>query len=338
MSLLVLELSGLATFQDLGRMGFQKYGVSKGGAIDTYALAEGQAILNNDKNTAALELQHGGGKFKCLKAIWSATSGGTMEATVSNNSIPWRTSFELKPNQILTLEKRQSGVYSYLHMLGGIDCQKIMGSHSTHVPSGLGECPQSGTIINPKPTQVKINQPVYLEQPNYFNSKVIRILQSPQSAYFDPKDIESLETQLFTMTTQRDRMGARINAKNFRIQAKAGLTLLSDPIIEGDIQVPVNGIPTILLADCQPTGGYPRIATVIQADLHKVGQLQPNESFRFKFVNRNEAINELARFRKKIRDIPNQLKPYVRKLDTLPNLLEYNLISGVVGENDGELH
>ena len=334
MSLEILKLTGQATFQDKGRVGFQKFGVSKSGAVDLFALAEGQAVLSNKKNCTALELQLGGGQFKCLSAVWLAATGGEMEIFVDNNPVPWRCAFQIKPGQILTLGKRISGVYSYLHLHGGIDCKEVMGSRSTHIMSDLGECPKEGSVIKAmQEGQSKIS-PVGLDKTEYLSSKIIRVIKGPQTRYFFQKDINEFEKQTYKMSSKRNRMGARVEAANFKIKAAKGLTLISDPIIEGDIQVPADGIPTILLADCQPTGGYPRIGTVITADIPKIVQLQQNESFHFQFVSRKEAIEELSKFKKAMSMLPRQIKRAKCSTIEPQNLLEHNLISGVFGEND----
>ncbi len=329
MSVKILELHGSATFQDQGRSGFQRYGVSSGGAMDKYALAEGQALLNNDSDAAALELQLGGGKFECLNDAWLATSGGVMEVFVGSRPISWRTSFKIKQGQILTIGKRLSGIYSYLHFMGGVDIPKVLGSRSTHRASGLGESPEAGTIIAPR-YRTEIGQSSTLPEPEYFGSKTVRIMLGPQSGCFEKKDLQALVSREFAMTSNRNRMGARLETEAFRIKASHGRTLVSDPIIEGDIQVPADGIPTILLADCQPTGGYPRIATVIGADLMKVAQLQPGERFHFEFVSREKAIVEWRLLQARIADLAKHLKFLVRDPKMMSNLLQFNLVSGVI--------
>lgn len=334
-SIEILELFGSATIQDKGRVGYQRYGVPRGGAMDPYAMGEGQALLGNNQEAAALEFQFGGGTFIIHGSMTLATSGGEMEILLDKKTIPWRSSFTVFPDQVLQLRKNLSGVYSYLHLPGGIDSSKILGSRSTHFASGLGDVPKIGFQLKPVSKNLLRQEGWILPTPGYYNSKSIRIVYGPQSPLFNESDLRILTKKRFKMSSSRNRMGAQIKPVDWKIAAKTGKTLVSDPIVAGDIQVAADGTTAILLSDSQPTGGYPRIASVISSDLPKIVQLQPGEEFQFEVISRKGAQNEFKKLILEIKHIPKKLKPLARDPRKMPDLLSYNFISGVTrGEVD----
>lgn len=333
----ILALFGSATIQDKGRIGFQRYGVPRGGAMDLYALAEGQALLQNEPNSAALEMQFGGGTFKVHGTMTLATSGGQMEIYLDNKPIPWNSSFTVYKNQILQIKKNISGVYSYLHLPGGIASTKILESRSTHFPSGLGDVPKIGYHLRSTSKEQIRQEGLFLPPAGYYSSKTINIVHGPHSALFDKKDLKLLTQKKFQMSSSRNRMGAKIIPLGWNISAQTGKTLVSDPIVPGDIQVAADGTTAILLSDSQPTGGYPRIASVITSDLFKIAQLQPGEEFYFKLIDRIEAQMKFKQKTREMEHIAKALKPLIRDPGEVRDLLSYNFISGVTrGEADDD--
>ena len=335
-SLEILELLGPVTIQDKGRIGYQRFGVPRGGAMDHYALAEGQALLGDDLETAALEFQFGGGTFVSHGTMTLATSGGQMEILVDQKPVPWRSSFTIYPDQKLKIHKTQFGIYSYLHLPGGIDSSKILGSRSTHMASGLGDVPKVGYQLIPLSDNLLRQEGLSLPTPDYFNIKTLRIVYGPHSKLFSKSDLSNLTLKRFRMSPSRNRMGARIKPIDWEISALTGKTLVSDPIVAGDIQVAADGTTAILLAESQPTGGYPRIASVITSDLSKVAQMQPGTEFKFELVSNREAQIEFRKTSSRIRDLSHSLKPLVRDPFQMQDLLHYNFISGVTKGEDND--
>ncbi len=336
-SLEILELLGPVTIQDKGRVGYQRFGVPRGGAMDYYALAEGQALLGDELETAALEFQFGGGTFVSHGTMTLATSGGPMEVLVDHKPLTWRSTFTIYPSQILQMRKTQLGIYSYLHFPGGIESTKIIGSRSTHIASGLGDVPEVGYHLIPLSENLSREEGLTLPEPDYFNIKTLRIVYGPHSKLFSDSDLDNLTLKRFRMSSSRNRMGARIIPIDWTISALTGKTLVSDPIVAGDIQVAADGTTAILLAESQPTGGYPRIASVITSDLPMVAQMQPDTEFQFQLVSNREAQIEFRKISDRIRNLSHSLKPLVRDPFQMHDLLHYNFISGVTkGEdNDG---
>jgi len=138
----------------------------------------------------------------------------------------------------------------------------------------------------------------------------------------------------YRLTAQRDRMGARLDSDAGDLSAGGGLTGISDAVVAGDIQISGEGGATVLLADRQPTGGYPRIASVITADLGAVAQLPVQRDFNFRVVTSGEAIAALAQYRSTVEALAGQRKTVVRDLQRLDDLLSYNLVDGVVNATE----
>ena len=325
----IIELKTSVTIQDNGRTGFQRYGVPIGGAMDRYALAEGRALLGNDSNSAALEMPFYGGTFRATDSIIIAITGAEMDIQVNGKEYPSRKMIKLEKDQILHIGSSKTGVYGYLHLYGGISTYIVLGSRSTHIQSKIGWLPNVGdflvgtnSIANPGDKQ--------LPEPDYFQRTNIRIITGPQTSLFDKEDIEALETAQFKTTITRDRMGVKLSSTYGQIQADQGLKLISDPIIAGDIQIAADGTASVLLADSQPIGGYPRIASIIGADLHVIAQLPPDREFSMEFVNRKQAVKAYHEVQRKINSLPAQLIEHGKKPTYNSDLLNTSLISGVI--------
>ena len=330
----IIALSGPATIQDRGRTGYRRFGVPESGAIDRYALAEGQVLLGNDEDCAALEMPFRGGVFRACGDTVIATSGAEMELDINGRPAPWRSAIQVKNGQVITIGTASVGNYGYLHLCGGIDSTRILNSRSTHATSGIGWKPATGDMLTSHRAGPFEN--LALEMPGYLQSRTIRIMRGPQSGLFPARDMVMLAEGRFSTGFVRDRMGVRLLGQEATFNASLGVKLISDPIIAGDIQVTADGVATVLLADAQPTGGYPRIATVIGADLPIMAQMPPDVEFEFRLVDREEAVSAWREFHWSIEMLPSRMIRRTRNPDEIRDLLGYNLVSGIVrgDEND----
>ena len=206
----IVELAPGAVIQDLGRPGYRRYGVTGGGAMDRFALAEGQAILGNDADAAALEMFAAGGLFRSEGQLTVATSGAEMEVAVNGSRMPWRAGLELGQGDELRIGGALEGTYGYLHLAGGIDCPPVLGSRSSHVPSGLGWKPEPGQTLSPV-SEVSVQVRRALDRPEYYSRRTIRILDGPQSGLFLECDRDALVSCRFTVSGRRNRMGIRLD-------------------------------------------------------------------------------------------------------------------------------
>ncbi len=335
----VLQAGPAMTVQDAGRPGYQRYGVAEGGAMDQHALAEGNALLLQNTDTAVLEMAVAGGQFQVIDApLQLATSGCRMDLFVDDQPLPWRSNFLVNPGQVIRIGQARGGVYGYLHVQGGFDVPLILGSRSTHTRAGFGgfqgRSLASGdelVAMVAAPTEVRCRR---LPEPHYLERREIRIVRGAQAHLFSDSNRSTFLHADFRMSSRRDRMGARLETDADSFAASGGLTGISDAVVAGDVQVTGDGVATVLLADRQPTGGYPRIATVISADLAAMAQLPTNAAFSFKLVSMQEAVSAMRQQRLALAGLPASCTPLVRDPADVPDLLRYNLIDGAINAQD----
>lgn len=345
----VLSAGPSITVQDRGRPGFQRYGVAGGGALDPYALAEGAVLLGNPGEAAALELFGLGGSFRALEQpLRFALSGAVMPAAKiavdgKRESLAWRASSLLLPGEVLEIGAATTGLVGYLHLGGGVATEPVLGSRAVHLRAGIGggrldagdRVPVGEDPVGEDPgdegpggeRKARADR-LTLPLPGYLGQREIRVLWGPQAALFDAAERQRFLDTEFTVSTHRDRMAARLAGGVF--EASAQLTGLSAAVSLGDVQVPGDGAPLVLLADRQPTGGYPRIATVITADLPAFAQMPSSAPFRFVLVERAAAVKALKAWRDQVTGLAGQVRPLVRDPRNIPDLLSYNLIDGMI--------
>ena len=334
----VIKAGPSVTIQDLGRPGYQRFGVAEGGAIDTLAMAEGAVLLGNPKEAAALEMFGVGGTFMAEGgAMRIALTGTPMTAKLDGRSLDWRTSFLIEPGQVLSIGTVTEGNYGYLHIGGGIGTKPVLSSRSTHIRARLGGL--KGTVLRsgdriPVEPDHGTEIDMHLTRPRPSAPPGIRILWGAQANWFTENERQRFLQTEFKVTAKLDRMGVRLAGTGAPIHSELGLSGLSDAVILGDIQIPGDGEPAVLLADRQPTGGYPRIATIITADLAHMAQTQPGKTVKFELVSEADALQALREWRRLLIGLQGARAPLRRDPREIPNLLDYNLISGVVYPTD----
>lgn len=284
----------LTTIQDLGRGGFQQYGIVAAGAMDHYAMQMANLLVGNDRNEAVLEVSMVGPTLEALDNMIVAVCGGDLSARVNGEQIEGWKSFLLKKGQVLTFGAPLSGSRSYLSIAGGIDVPIIMGSKSTYLKAQMGgyegraiqrEDIISGIGITEKRRIGRKLKSEYI--PKYSHVIEARVVLGPHLDAFTQEGIKTFLNETYEISHQSDRMGYRLNGK--KIRHKDTADIISDAIPFGGIQVPANGEPIILMADRQTTGGYTRIATVISSDLPFLAQALPGQKVCFKAITVQEA-------------------------------------------------
>ncbi|MBI2686524.1 MAG: biotin-dependent carboxyltransferase family protein [Acidobacteria bacterium] len=276
MRILVDNPGMFTTIQDLGRPGHGLDGVSRAGAADSQALKIGNQILGNAPNTPGLEMTLLGGTFTFPEGAQIALTGGKPAAHQINKLI------ELKPGETLRVGGLETGARCYLCVRGGIDVPLVAGSASTHVLSGLGPPPlRKGDELRIGPPQ---GEPIGEVTPPEYR-KQIRVTEGPQADLFDTEIFYQSE---YTVTAGSNRMGLRLEGPPL---ASHDSQMVTEGVPLGAIQIPANGQPIILFVDQQTTGGYPKVANVITADLPSVAQLRPHDRIRFqKTVSKTNLI------------------------------------------------
>ncbi len=321
------------TVQDPGRPGHLATGLSRGGAADLLALHEGAALLAQPPDSAAIEMAGMGGTFSVDIDIRIALTGAPMQATLNGDKLTWNASHLLPAGAHLSIGGAQRGTYGYLHLGGGIATEPFLGSRSTHLPAGIGAALAEGDRLplgadKPGP----VNQT--LDVPNRFSGGTVRIVPSMQTDRFAQEDLDRFEETQFTRDQRGNRMGVKMRFDGAPFAAQDQLHILSEIIVPGDIQATGDGAPFVLLSECQTTGGYPRIATVIPPDLPIIAQARTGDPVRFAFVTRDEALAALRQHDQRLKDMPKSVRPLVRNPHDIADLLSYQLIGGVTAGDE----
>lgn len=333
----------MTSVQDLGRFGSQALGMPVAGATDPIALRIANSILGNPEGTAALEIGYLGPTLLVAADGARVVLGGKARLTLqpadggdARAVKPWR-SLLLKRGDRLAIGAVEEGGIAYLAVAGGFAIAPFMGSLSTYMRSGLGgfegRALKAGDRL-PLMTLAMDGEERELADEIDYGSGPIRVVLGPQEDRFTPKGIETFLSAAYTVTKEADRMGIRLDGET--IEHVRGADIASEGVVTGSIQVPGNGKPIILMADRQTTGGYTKIATVISADLPRVGRMKPGDTLQFAAVE--VAAAEAAR-----REQEKQVRRLIDGIRTaLPDvyldlnaLYTQNLISGAVDAPSG---
>ena len=328
-SLEVLRIGPIVTIQDMGRPGLLGQGVSQGGAADIRALAEGAALLGQSATLAALEMAGMGGEFKASGPLRIALTGAAMSATIDGEPVAWNASHALTDGQILSIGAARQGVYGYLHLGGGVDSPKMLGARAVHLAAGLGQAIQVMDDI-PAGADKGSHTGLILDVSPRFEGGELRIVESFQTSLFSSALRQRLIETTFQRGSRANRMGVELVCDGPGFAADGQLNILSEVITPGDVQMTGDGKPFVLLRECQTTGGYPRIGSVLPCDLPRVAQAQSRASFRFRWVSLAEALDAEARFAAELKELGRSCRPLVRDPADITDLLAYQLVGGVI--------
>lgn len=289
------------TVQDLGRYGYGPLGVSASGAADAVSLRIGNRLVGNPETSAALEMTLLGGTFVFERDSVIAVTGSDF-----GSGAPLWEAVQVEAGHTLAFGPTQSGARCYLCVRGGISVPLFLGSASTHVLSGLGGL--EGRALR-KGDTLAIGDSDGKFQPRRVAAgalrklaarKVLRVTAGPQEDWFSESSRRDFYTGTYRVTEDANRMGLRLEGPG--IERTDNSEMMTEPVALGAIQVPGGGQPIILFVEQQTTGGYPKIANVIAADLSSVGQLRPRDEVRFEIVT-------LAEARRLIREQEDLLRP-----------------------------
>ncbi|MXQ07578.1 urea amidolyase [Alphaproteobacteria bacterium GH1-50] len=336
-ALIVSRAAPGMTVQDLGRPGYLRFGLSRGGAADRSALVEAGALLGQDQGLAAIEMTSVGGTFEATEDVRIALTGAPMRATLDGARLAWNASHLLPAGVPLVIGPAEEGTYGYLSVGGGLSTPEILGSRSAHLTAGIGGAIESGAELPVGPDGgTTVNMALSDGGAARRVTGPIRIVSSLQTALFPEAERARFEATVFHRDARANRMGGRLLSEGEGFAAEAGLTILSEVVVPGDIQITGDGTPFILSSECQTTGGYPRIGAVLPSDLPRVVQARPETDLHFVFVTPEEATeierNETAR-RAGLRQ---SLVPLVRDPWKMRDLLSYGLVGGVVNAHDAD--
>ncbi|MBI2846419.1 MAG: biotin-dependent carboxyltransferase family protein [Chloroflexi bacterium] len=310
----VLEPGMFTTIQNLGRHGYQQYGIPVSGAMDTYALRVANILLGNEEGEACLEITLIGPQLKVLEDTVIAITGADLGPQLDKEPLPMWETVPVRRGSIISFKGLKSGSRAYLAVAGGIDVPEVLGSKSTYVKAQLGGIDgrplrkgsrlRTGPVKSAEGLAGRKAPPGSI--PRYNEEHELRVVLGPQDDYFTQEGIHTFLNSQYVVSIQADRMGYRL--EGLRIAHKAGADIISDGIPLGAVQVPGDGLPIILMADRQTTGGYTKIATVITADIHKVAQAKPGDKIRFVRVSEGEAYVLFRQYEESIQNLRTQMK------------------------------
>ena len=336
---LVFERPGLfSSLQDFGRFGYQRFGISASGAMDTVAMRAANALIGNAPETAVVEITLVGPAFTvAAERCRIALAGADFPLSVNGRPAEGWRAHALAAGDRVEIGGARAGMRACLAVAGGFAVAPTLGSLSTHSRSGIGgfqgralqsgdRLPLAGAPPGPLLALAAEHQPRH--------DGPIRVVLGPQDDFFTAAGIASFLSADYRMTDRTDRMGAQLDGPP--IEHAKGFNIVSDGIMNGSIQVPGNGRPLVLLADRQTTGGYPKIATVIAADLPRLAQRRPGEAIRFERVTVDEAEAAARAHRAAIAAMLQDLRDAAgTAMDlTAERLLALNVVGGVCSAFD----
>jgi biotin-dependent carboxylase-like uncharacterized protein len=284
-SIRILRAGPLVTLQDAGRPGLLRHGISASGPMDRGAFERAGGWLGAAGSTG-LEFTAAGLSFAVDGSLLMACDGGAFELSIDGVAQPWPSRAVLKDGAVVDIKPGAAGNYGYLRFDREIDVPVVMGSRSTSSIAGIGgfegralvagDVLSFGASVSRRPSQHPSPTPV--------KDGSIRVVWGIHADRFDNRTRQRFVTDAFVVSPQLDRMGVRLTDRG-RVFADAKiLSLVSDAVVPGDIQILGDGTPIALMRDHQPTGGYPRIATVVSADFDRFAQMRPGTGVRFEPV------------------------------------------------------
>jgi antagonist of KipI len=301
MSITIIKPGVSCSIQDLGRWGYQQFGVPIGGAMDTISATTANRICGNDDNAAVLECTLHGLEIKFNSTIAFALSGGGARATINGETVAYNRLIKVVAGSILKLHSDPHGCRTYIAIAGGLKIEKELGSTSTYISSQLGGYSgrnleaEDELVLNKSNIETDLSKDIIINENGFGISKwkaqvnpfphlqdvvEINCEKGPEWELFDEVSQAQFFNQPFTIAPQSNRMGYRLDGVLLSLKEKT--ELVSTAVTRGIIQVTNEGHPIILMADAQTIGGYPRIARVSSNDISLLAQYRPGMKIIFK--------------------------------------------------------
>lgn len=292
MRIRILKPGLLATLQDLGRPGLQAAGVPQSGAADADSHRTANIVLGNGPEAASLEIVPGPGwSAEALTGGWCALCGAGGKLLIDHRAVYGCRPVYVPPGSRLDVRAAPTGTYAYLAVRGGWAAKPVLDSRSTCLAAGFGGYNGRALQENDDLEAYTVTEmPGENRQTRWFatpeiphDTDIIRILPGPEWSWWPPDEQVRFLSTTFTVSLRRDRMGMRLEGTALTSPVQAA-GMLSSGVMPGVVQAPPDGQPFVLLADCQTTGGYPRLAQVIAVDLPRLAQKPAGKPCRFRLV------------------------------------------------------
>lgn len=282
--LVIIEASPLTTLQDLGRAGWARYGVPHCGAMDSVALRAANRLVGNSDGEAGIETSLGDLVVEATDDCVVAATGTGYDLYVSGRQLPLWMSVRVRRGQVIELQKRWGGCWAYLAVSGGLQCPVVLGARATYTRGNFGGLEgrslRGGDSLPVGPISTTLTALAGREieernRPAYSTAPTIEVILGPQQDYFASETVDIFLSSEYQILATSDRMGYRLEGRTLSVSK--GADIISDGMVMGSVQVPASGQPIVMMADGPTTGGYPKIAAVISADLPLVAQCAPGE-------------------------------------------------------------
>lgn len=306
---IIIKSSGAhSLIQDKGRYGFRKFGMPVSGVMDSNSHALANWLVGNQPDEALIEITLSGPEIGFLSKSMFAVTGAEADIFLNGKTVSRWKSLIAKKGDILSFGKIHSGLRCYIAFAGGFRLDDVLGSKSTYVRAGVGgnngKALKKGNILALYPAPLLFYKKKKVPEkliPEFSNNICLRVTKGLDHKSFDKESIRTFLKESFTVAANSDRMGLRLDGPE--IIRKDAHEIISYPIEYGVIQVPSNGLPIIMAADCQTTGGYPQIAKVISADLPALGQVRPGSRITFSMLTIDEAVEIYRKTQESLKEI-----------------------------------
>ena len=340
-ALRILAPGLMTTVQDLGRVGYQRLGIPVSGALDALSLRAANLLVGNPPDAGGLEIIASGPTFAVeAESARIGFVGAAVDLVLTREGSPARSvittgqSVLLRRGDRLSAGSLRGSSTLYMAVEGGFDIAPVMGSVSTYLRGGfggwLGRALKPGDCLPLKRPQAPERGEISVDAALFTPPRRLRVLEGPQSDHFSEDERTAFFRRDYVVGPGWNRMGMRLAGEPVR--TSRGYNVTSDGVVRGSIQIPGDGLPIVLLAEHQTTGGYPKIGAVISADLPALGRLGVGSRLAFERVSRDEADVARMAHATLIERLPSRLSPLdaARSLDLPTRLGEANLVSGVI--------
>lgn len=343
MAMHVIRSGPRTTIQDKGRFGFQNSGFAPSGFIDRIASRAANVLVDNDDSEAVLEFCFSAPVLRFDEPVNIAVCGGDFRVHVGERTYPAAKAVHVPAGMTVSITTGELGLYGSIAVGGGLDIPEVMGSRSTNLRCGIGGLEgrmlQDGDVIGlrhpengrrdlswrwvPERSLIKESDP---------EITVVRVIPGPQEEMFTEEGIRTFYESEYVVSSHSDRMGFRLNGP--KVEAVNGYDILSDGIVSGSVQISGTGEPIVMMADRQTTGGYAKIASVINVDIPFLAQLRPGQKVKFEKITVQEAQALIHR-------VTDAWQEHCKMLDEEKALrqeqAEYKVLSLQAGSESGEL-
>jgi len=286
-AVLITRAGPLATLQDAGRFGMLAQGISASGPMERGGFAAAGVLLPQAGHTA-IEFTTAGLAFRAEGSLRVGCAGGHFSLAINGKAREWPAQLRLDEGDEVEITPGPAGNYGYLRFDREIDVPPVLGSRATNLTVGLGGYKGRALRAGDRLALGTAGAPAAPAREPAADGP-IRVLWGLHADLFDAKARNDFATVGFIVSTGLDRMGVRLTDPGQIFRTQRRLSLVSDAIVPGDIQILGDGTPIVLMRDHQPTGGYPRIATVVDADLDRFAQMRPGTEVRFRPVTLEHA-------------------------------------------------